>query len=89
LYYLKNHFPPDFSRSVVLEGCELTTFRRPDDFLSIGETSDFGSVRSGHGVHLTGGASLYPFVGYFVKNVVTNSSARQYRHRFHESPFRT
>ena len=64
----------DFVRSVVLEGCEPTSFLNPSNFLSLAETSDLGGVGSGHGVHLTGGASLFPFVGYFVKNVVTNGN---------------
>ena len=64
----------DFTRSVVMEGCEPLTFSHPDKFLSLAETSDLGNIRSGHGVHLTGGASLYPFVSYFVKNVFVNPS---------------
>jgi len=89
-------FLSDFARSVVLEGCEPTSFLHPDNFLSLAETSDLGSVRSGHGVLLTGGASLFPFVGYFVKNVITNgnvlpanyfSVGRQYVTRNAGDPF--
>ena len=80
---------------MVLEGCEVTTFLRPDELLSLAETSDLGSIRSGHGVHLTGGASLYPFVGHFVKNILTNPEilpvnyfcvGRQYRTQGAENP---
>ena len=55
-----------------MEGCEPSAFEHPEKFLSLSETSDLGNVRSGHGVQLTGGASLYPFVAYFIKQVIIN-----------------
>jgi hypothetical protein len=95
VYRQLHFFFSDFVRSVVLEGCEVTTFQHPDNFLSLAETSDLGSIRSGRGVHLTGGASLYPFVGYFVKNIVANPDVlpvkyfcvgRQYRTQSGDEP---
>jgi hypothetical protein len=35
-------------------------------------TKDFGPPESGMGLHLTGGASLFSFLGLFVKHLVTN-----------------
>lgn len=35
-------------------------------------TKDFGTPESGMGLHLTGGASLFSFLGLFVKHVVSN-----------------
>ena len=69
---IKFYFFSDFARSVVMEGCEPSSFEHPEKFLSLSGTSDLGNIRTGHGVQLTGGASLYPFVAYFVKHVVAN-----------------
>lgn len=63
---------PDFVRSVVLEGCEPGSFKNPSGFLSLAETSDLGGIDSGHGVHLTGGASLHSMAAYFVKYLLAN-----------------
>jgi hypothetical protein len=71
-HFLIKKLSSDFARSVVMEGCEPSAFEHPKKFLSLSATSDLGNIRSGHGVQLTGGASLYPFVAYFMKHVIIN-----------------
>lgn len=43
-----------------------------ESFLCLSSTRDFGTPESGTGLHLTGGASLYGFIGLLVKHLVVN-----------------
>merc|ERR1712014_244874 len=58
---------PDFTRSVVVEGChpasDLVQTASPDLAFPVAAIGDFGDVHGAMGVHLVGSASLYPFVG--------------------------
>jgi len=62
---------PDFSRSVVVEGCG-EDFMNPHSIFSLKKTQDFGDRTSCNAMHLLGGASLSPFLAYFARNILTN-----------------
>lgn len=62
---------PDFSKSVVVEGCGID-FMNPDKIFSLKKTQDFGDRTSCNAMHLPGGASLSPFIAYFARNILTN-----------------
>jgi len=69
-----NHFPvsaPDFSKSVVLEGCGLPYFD-PNSALALRPGGECGDPESGTAMHLVGGASLPALVAYFARNVLAS-----------------
>jgi len=69
-----NHFPvsaPDFSKSVVLEGCGLPYFD-PNIALALRPDGECGDPESGTAMHLVGGASLPGLVAYFARNVLAS-----------------
>jgi len=62
---------PDFSKSVVVEGCGQD-FLDSNQIFSLKQYQDFGERTSCNAMHLSGGASLIPFVAYFARNILLN-----------------
>jgi len=62
---------PDFSKSVVVEGCGINFFD-PHAIFSLKKYQDFGDRASCNAMHLPGGASLSPFLAYFARNILMN-----------------
>ncbi|XP_059079352.1 serine--tRNA synthetase-like protein Slimp [Tigriopus californicus] len=65
---------PDFAKSVVIEGCGVDFFDPKAEF-ALEPAQDFQDRQSTQGMHLVGGASIYPFVSFLCKNVVQATSA--------------
>jgi len=70
----------DFARSVIVEGCHpgsevVGAGAARHAYPIAAESSDVTDVHGGMGLHLVGSASIYPFVGQLVKNVVINRNA--------------
>ena len=64
---------PDFTKSVMLEGCGLDLFH-PDSAFTLNPHQEFGDRESCNAMYLTGGASLVSFASYFARSVLQNSS---------------
>ena len=62
---------PDFSKSVIVEGCG-EDIMDPHSVFNLKKYQDFGDRTSCNAMHLPGGASLFPFVAYFAKNIIQN-----------------
>jgi len=62
---------PDLVRSVVLDGCGADFSNQKENF-ALRETKEFETRESGQAMHLVGGASLFPFVTFFSKNIIHN-----------------
>jgi len=62
---------PDFTKSVIVEGCGVD-FLNANEVFSLKKYQDFGDRTSCNAMHLVGGASLYPFVAYFARNILQN-----------------
>jgi len=60
---------PDFTKSVMVEGCG-DDFLDPNSVFSLKKYQDFGDRTSCNAMHLPGGASLFPFVAYFARNIL-------------------
>merc|ERR1719192_2066822 len=74
LALLNEHFPvsaPDFSKSVVLEGCGVPYFD-PNSSLSLRPGGECGEAENGTALHLVGGASVPALVAYFARNVLNS-----------------
>lgn len=65
---------PDFAKSVMVEGCGVD-FMDPLCEFALEPVQDFQDRQSTQGMHLVGGASIYPFVSFLCKNVVQLGSA--------------
>jgi len=61
---------PDFSKSVVVEGCGSS--QDDNQLFHLKSAQDFGSPVSGDAMYLVGGASKQPFVAYFARNLIQN-----------------
>jgi len=61
---------PDFSKSVVVEGCGSS--QHDNQLFHLKSAQDFGSPVSGDAMYLVGGASKQPFVAYFARNLIQN-----------------
>jgi len=63
---------PDLYRSVVLEGCGCD-FENQCDSFALKETVEFAARGTGQAMHLTGSASIAPFVSFFSKHILHNA----------------
>ena len=62
---------PDFVKSVMVERCG-GDFLDPEACFNLRKYQDFGDRRSGNAMHLAGGASLAPAVGFFARQLLNN-----------------
>jgi len=66
---------PDFTKSVIAEGCGEDINNATSNLFHLSPFQDFGDRESMNAMYLVGGASNHSFVAYFVRHILHNPDA--------------